>query len=248
MFSSSSYISLGFVHGWEYWTRWPENLWPISTNLLSFTLLLINAILLFILAARAINCLLFQDSDSDAPLDKAGFFSIATFWWVVNPTLLTAQKRTLEIEDLPKLASADQPDKLSARFSRFRITEGYGAWLLLLRLYFSIQPGVFLWSFFSGWLFLAAMFLDPTLLRLLLSSSSGAPTPSAGGNRTAAPGGAPPAPSWEADLAYRLSLILLLSLSMLVRVTFMEQVPSPIPLNNQKGPGRAGAGFRHGSR
>ncbi len=195
----------------------PHDLWPIkifsmdywSPSHISCLILVLIGFLSLCLLFRVINRLFFKDPDSDAPLDKAGFFSLATFWWVVNPTLRIGQTRTLQIEDLPKLAAADQPEKLNARFSKFRITENFSAWMLMFRVMYSIQPGVFLWSFFSGWLFLGAMFLDPILLRLLLTSSS-----------------VNSSSSWTEDLAYHLGLVLLLSLSMLVRVTFMEQVLS----------------------
>jgi hypothetical protein len=232
-----SYLLLGYWMGWETWTRLPPALWPVrifsgdywTAGLISYSMLTVEILVVSILLIRFIGRPIFRNSSIlKSPLDKASFISIATFWWI-RPTLISSQSRTLELEDLPVLAAADQPDGLNLRLSSYCITENYSAFLLMVRVIFSIQPGVFLWSFFSGWLFLSAMFLDPILLRMLLTSTgSGAGErtnftatlgSSAENNITNTDDG-----RWRADLAQQLGLVLLLSASMMIRVTFMEQV------------------------
>jgi hypothetical protein len=55
--------------------------------------------------------------EATAPLDRAGLLSRATFWWVM-PTLKTAMANgRLDVEDLPELAFADDPERLHRQFA-----------------------------------------------------------------------------------------------------------------------------------
>ena len=64
-----------------------------------------------------------EDAEISSPLDRAGIISRATFWWVV-PTLQQAHARgKLDKGDLPQLAQADQPGRLSRAFEGAFVTK-----------------------------------------------------------------------------------------------------------------------------
>jgi len=153
-----------------------------------------------------------QRDEATSPLDRAGLFSRATFWWVMPTLKIAHAKGKLDIEDLPELARADDPGSLFRKFdalSREARLDGGSWWPLITHALFHTQRAVFLQSFLLGWLFLALMFLDPIILRALLN----AVTPATAD----APDASPPA-----TLSYKFALVVALSLSMLLRVTCME--------------------------
>jgi len=168
--------------------------------------------LVFVLAAAAALFLLLllcrlclrTGPPERSPLDRANLVSRATFWWV-TPTLSAAlRKGVLDLDDLPALPAADQPRRLAQRFvhacgTRRKLRPA----ALLAKVIFSAQRAVFAQSFFAGWIFMGCMFLDPILLGQLLRN--------------------PPSPEHPASVWPSLGLVLLLAVSMLGRVTCMEQ-------------------------
>ena len=154
--SSGSYIVLGFVYGWQEWTHPPEHFWPIQFSWIyweepgirSYTLLSVIALLLLSSATRLLRWALRPNSSSSrslSPLDNAGFFSIATFWWVQGTLSIAAKQGRLEMEDLPALAVADQPERLNHRFSLLCDSSsraGDNSWRLLHMIMFRIQRPV----------------------------------------------------------------------------------------------------------
>ena len=168
--------------------------------------------LVFVLAASAALLLLFllcrlclrSGPPERSPLDRANLLSRATFWWV-TPTLSAALRNgVLDLDDLPALPAADQPRRLAQRFVHACGTRRkLQPMALLAKVIFSSQRAVFAQSFFAGWIFMGCMFLDPILLSQLLRN--------------------PPSPENAAAMWPSLGLVLLLTASMLGRVTCMEQ-------------------------
>ncbi|KAJ3024928.1 UNVERIFIED_CONTAM: hypothetical protein HDU68_007645 [Siphonaria sp. JEL0065] len=140
--------------------------------------------------------------------DNASLLSFYTFWWI-RPTLATANKNcSLEMDDLPSLAKADEPAFLESRFWTWFNKHGHSAspFQFLVATTFTIQRYVFLNSFLHGILFLGCMFVDPILLNELLKLND--------------------------SFSESMWLIGALSISMLVRVSCMEVYESTRVANN----------------
>ena len=182
-------------------SAWPWEKEEEDGRWLVFALAAAAALLLLLLLCRL--CLR-SGSPERSPLDRANLLSRATFWWV-TPTLSAAlRKGVLDLEDLPVLPAADQPRRLAQRFVHACGTRRkLQPMALLAKVIFSSQRAVFAQSFFAGWVFMSCMFLDPILLGQLLRN--------------------PPSPENPASVWPSLGLVLLLTASMLGRVTCMEQ-------------------------
>lgn len=182
-------------------SAWPWEKKEEDGRWLVFALAAAAALLLLLLLCRL--CLR-SGSPERSPLDRANLLSRATFWWV-TPTLSAAlRKGVLDLEDLPTLPAADQPRRLAQRFVHACGTRRkLQPMALLAKVIFSSQRAVFAQSFFAGWVFMSCMFLDPILLGQLLRN--------------------PPSPENPASVWPSLGLVLLLTASMLGRVTCMEQ-------------------------
>jgi hypothetical protein len=182
-------------------SAWPWEKDEDDGGWLVFVLAAAAALLLLLLLCRL--CLRTGPPER-SPLDRANLVSRATFWWV-TPTLSAAlRKGVLDLDDLPALPAADQPRRLAQRFvhacgTRRKLRPA----ALLAKVIFSAQRAVFAQSFFAGWIFMGCMFLDPILLGQLLRN--------------------PPSPEDPASVWPSLGLVLLLTASMLGRVTCMEQ-------------------------
>ncbi|KAJ3120851.1 hypothetical protein HK100_012631 [Physocladia obscura] len=106
-----------------------------------------------------------------SPYDKANIFAYYTFWWI-KPTLDAANaSKSLKLTQIPTLASADEPMSLNKLFKSWweKNESKITPFKLLLGTGFIIQRRVFLTSFLNGTVFLSCMFIDPILLKELLS-------------------------------------------------------------------------------
>lgn len=140
--------------------------------------------------------------------DRANFLERCTFWWVFPSICAGNENGRLAKEDLPALPRRDSANALfRLTAAEWRSAEGgrsRGSSASLVRvLCWSIQPRLFLYSFVCGWTFQLLLLIDPLLLRSLLDSTDG--------NKAE-----------QLSFARQLGLILLLSVSMLARVTCME--------------------------
>eukprot|EP00960_Hanusia_phi_P027302 746752-Hanusia_phi.AAC.1 len=211
------FLTLGFWRGWDNWiqlnaiTSWSDlaraDLWE-RNSAPSFLVLLF-----VILVSLAVCMRPPRDAElkTTSPFDHASSTSIATFWWVFPTLMMARRKQGLVAGDLPPLSLHDLPCNLRRSFCDLCDRNPNllsSPWRLWWSVTFSAQKSVFFHSFFSGWAFLAAMFIDPILLKLLLSSASHQGQEGQDGAK---------------NLQFRLLLIALLFISMLVRVTCMEQ-------------------------
>ena len=160
-------------------------------------------------------------------LDRASVLSRCVFGWV-HPTLSKANKLgSLTLGHLPLLAEADTPLVLYNRFMG-SIPKGHQnrrttASELMWALFVSSQRGLFWQCCCCGWVFLMAVFADPNLLHILLSSA-----PSKPGNKSATPTAAESSPPFvSVELLRNLGLAVMLSLSMLLRTTRTPRAPDP---------------------
>lgn len=139
-----------------------------------------------------------------AEQDQASIFSRYTFWWVL-PTLRSANRfGRLDIADLPQLPQQDMPMYLFRRFGEEWQGEPLNGWKLLVKICYSVQRTVFFSSMLHGWAYQLLMLLDPIILNKLLKNSDKS-------NSTN-----------DSDLSNSFILVGLLSVSMFIRVTFME--------------------------
>ncbi|CAK8998694.1 Metal resistance protein YCF1 (ABC-type Cd(2+) transporter) (ABC-type glutathione-S-conjugate transporter) (Yeast cadmium factor 1) [Durusdinium trenchii] len=149
-----------------------------------------------------------EDAQDAAEQDVAGFWSTYTFWWVFGTLRAANDKGKISEADLPQLPLGDHAQTLLNAFEGIwrgeKDRENISGFRLMYLLAVKIQPRTFVSSLLHGWLFLFLMLLDPILLNRLLESS-----PADGVAETSA-------------LTNSLVLVLLLSASMLVRVTCME--------------------------
>ncbi|GBG26436.1 ABC transporter, putative [Hondaea fermentalgiana] len=136
-----------------------------------------------------------------AEQDQASLLSRYTFWWIL-PTLRTAnQAGRLDAGDLPRLPQQDAPRYLFERFRDEWQGKTLTGWNLLVKICYSVQRPVFFSSMLHGWAYQALMLLDPIVLNKLLKSAEHGASESMSGS---------------------LVLVGLLSVSMFIRVTFME--------------------------
>ena len=106
-----------------------------------------------------------------SPEDRAGFAGRYTFWWVL-PTLRAANAAgKLELGDLPALPLSDRCASLERRLRACWLARRGGSGSLLVALLGRMQPRVVLYALGHGWVFLGLMFLDPIILRRLLSDA-----------------------------------------------------------------------------
>ena len=152
----------------------------------------------------------YAKTDGEAPVaaceDRAGFLAQYTFWWVTPVLNRANSKGRLDPGDTPPLPASDDPKRLFRALRaiiaerRERGSPPLSGTAMLATVLFRIQPWVFTRCMVHGWVFLGCMFLDPIILRQLLSSSS----------------------SSENQLETNIFLVALLSVSMVVRVSCME--------------------------